>query len=69
MSGPVDVITPSLDRTSEKLQNAIYYAIDGDQPDILDMLIQRGDDTWLPWQVSGLFARGLRVIICISSED
>ncbi|CAL8108849.1 unnamed protein product [Orchesella dallaii] len=47
---PIDDITPSLDRTSDKLQNAIYYAIDGDQPDILDMLIQRGDETWLPWQ-------------------
>lgn len=51
-TGPVDDITPSLDRTSDKLQNAIHYAIDGDQSDILAMLMQRGDETWLlgHWQ-------------------
>ncbi|XP_021964481.1 ankyrin-3 [Folsomia candida] len=40
---------PRLDRSSDKLQNAIYYAIDGDHPIILDMLLQKGDETWLPW--------------------
>lgn len=51
-TGMVDDITPSLDRTSDKLQNAIHYAIDGDQSDILGMLMQRGDETWLlgHWQ-------------------
>lgn len=29
------------DRSSDKLQNAICYAIDGDHPEILDMLSQR----------------------------
>ncbi|XP_071549195.1 uncharacterized protein [Panulirus ornatus] len=38
------------DRSSDKLQNAIYYAIDGDQVDILELLTQQGEDHWLPWQ-------------------
>lgn len=38
------------DRSSDKLQNAIYYAIDGDQVDILELLTQQADDHWLPWQ-------------------
>jgi len=37
-------------RSSEKLQCAIYYAIDGDQVDILELLAQQGEDHWLPWQ-------------------
>ncbi|KAL1131937.1 hypothetical protein AAG570_011548 [Ranatra chinensis] len=38
------------DRTSDKLQSAICYAIDGDQVEILEMLMQQGEDHWLPWQ-------------------
>ncbi|XP_014288730.1 ankyrin-1 [Halyomorpha halys] len=38
------------DRTSEKLQSAICYAIDGDQVEILELLMQQGEDHWLPWQ-------------------
>ncbi|XP_071440576.1 ankyrin-3 [Hetaerina americana] len=41
---------PIADRSSEKLQSAIFYAIDGDQVDILEMLIQQREDHWLPWQ-------------------
>ena len=37
-------------RSSDKLQGAVYYAIDGDQVDILELLSQQGDDHWLPWQ-------------------
>jgi len=37
-------------RGSDKLQCAIYYAIDGDQVDILELLAQQGEDHWLPWQ-------------------
>ena len=37
-------------RSSDKLQCAIYYAIDGDQVDILELLAQQGEDHWLPWQ-------------------
>lgn len=36
--------------SSDKLQCAIYYAIDGDQVDILELLAQQGEDHWLPWQ-------------------
>ena len=38
-------------RSSDKLQNSIFYAIDGDQPTILDILSQRGEEreNWLPW--------------------
>ena len=36
-------------RGSDKLQCAIYYAIDGDQVDILELLAQQGEDHWLPW--------------------
>ncbi|CAB3384699.1 Hypothetical predicted protein [Cloeon dipterum] len=39
------------DRSHDKLQSAIYYAIDGDQVDILELLIQQGENHWLlPWQ-------------------
>lgn len=38
------------DRSSDKLQSAIFYAIDGDHVDILELLMQQGDDNWLPWQ-------------------
>lgn len=37
-------------RSFDKLQCAIYYAIDGDQVDILELLAQQGEDHWLPWQ-------------------
>lgn len=38
------------DRSSDKLQSAICYAIDGDQVEILELLMQQGEDHWLPWQ-------------------
>lgn len=38
------------DRSSDKLQSAIYYSVDGDQVEILELLTQQGDDHWLPWQ-------------------
>lgn len=38
------------ERTSDKLQNAICYAIDGDQVAILELLTQNGDEHWFPWQ-------------------
>uniref|UniRef100_A0A2P2I3J9 Serine/threonine-protein phosphatase 6 regulatory ankyrin repeat subunit C-like n=1 Tax=Hirondellea gigas TaxID=1518452 RepID=A0A2P2I3J9_9CRUS len=43
-------VAPTCDRSSDKFQNAIYYAIDGDQVDILVLLTQQNDDHWLPWQ-------------------
>ncbi|CAB4061078.1 unnamed protein product [Lepeophtheirus salmonis] len=42
--------TSSTKLSSDKLQCAIYYAIDGDQVDILELLAQQGEDHWLPWQ-------------------
>lgn len=38
------------DRSSDKLQGSLLYAIDGDQVDTLELLIQQGEDHWLPWQ-------------------
>ncbi|XP_073991154.1 uncharacterized protein isoform X1 [Rhodnius prolixus] len=38
------------DRSSDKLQSAICYAIDGDQVETLELLMQQGEDHWLPWQ-------------------
>lgn len=38
------------DKSSDKLQSAICYAIDGDHVDILEMLMQQGEDNWFPWQ-------------------
>ncbi|XP_063218907.1 ankyrin-3 [Bacillus rossius redtenbacheri] len=38
------------DRSSDKLQSSIFYAIDGDQVEILELLTQQGEDHWLPWQ-------------------
>ncbi|XP_049942100.1 ankyrin-1 isoform X1 [Schistocerca serialis cubense] len=38
------------DRSSDKLQSAVFYAIDGDQADILELLTQQCEDHWLPWQ-------------------
>lgn len=32
---------------SSKLQSAIYYALDGDQVNILMLLSQRGEDPWV----------------------
>ncbi|XP_037082556.1 LOW QUALITY PROTEIN: ankyrin-3-like [Pollicipes pollicipes] len=37
-------------RSSDRLQSAVYYAIDGDQVEILELLTQQGEDHWLPWQ-------------------
>ena len=45
-----NVESDSCCRSSDKLQCAIYYAIDGDQVDILELLAQQGEDHWLPWQ-------------------
>lgn len=38
------------DRSSEKLQSAVYYAIDSDHVEILELLMQQGEGNWLPWQ-------------------
>ncbi|KAG8186311.1 hypothetical protein JTE90_007332 [Oedothorax gibbosus] len=38
------------DRTSDRLQSAEYYAIDGDQSEVLELLLAQGEDNWLPWQ-------------------
>ncbi|GFV51162.1 ankyrin-3 [Trichonephila clavipes] len=38
------------DRISDRLQSAEYYAIDGDQSEILELLLAQGEDNWLPWQ-------------------
>ena len=46
----INVESDSCCRSSDKLQCAIYYAIDGDQVDILELLAQQGEDHWLPWQ-------------------
>lgn len=35
------------DRPPNKLQSAIYYALDGDQVNILTMLAQRCEDPWV----------------------
>lgn len=35
------------DRPPSKLQSAIYYALDGDQVDILTLLAQRTEDPWV----------------------
>ncbi|XP_023223823.1 ankyrin-3 [Centruroides vittatus] len=40
----------TVDRSSERLQSAEYYAIDGDQAEILELLLAQGEDNWLPWQ-------------------
>lgn len=36
---------------SSKLQSAIYYAIDGDQINIMNMLAQKMEEPWVrrPW--------------------
>uniref|UniRef100_A0A1B6E5F5 SOCS box domain-containing protein n=1 Tax=Clastoptera arizonana TaxID=38151 RepID=A0A1B6E5F5_9HEMI len=38
------------DRSSDKLQSAICYAIDGDQVEILELLMQQTEGHWLSWQ-------------------
>lgn len=38
------------DRSSDKLQSAVCYAIDGDHTDVLEVLTQQGEDNWFPWQ-------------------
>lgn len=35
------------DRPPSKLQSAIYYALDGDQVDVLTLLAQRTEDPWV----------------------
>ncbi|XP_018013146.1 serine/threonine-protein phosphatase 6 regulatory ankyrin repeat subunit C isoform X2 [Hyalella azteca] len=42
-------VAPQCDRSSDKFKNAIYYAIDGDQVNILSLLTQQNDERWLPW--------------------
>lgn len=34
-------------RPPSKLQSAIYYALDGDQVDVLTLLAQRTEDPWV----------------------
>ncbi|CAG0890270.1 unnamed protein product [Darwinula stevensoni] len=36
-------------RASDKLQSAICYAIDGDQVETLELLMQQSEDHWFPW--------------------
>lgn len=36
-----------IERQSTKLQSAIYYALDGDQVNILTMLQQRCEEPWV----------------------
>ncbi|KAK2727698.1 hypothetical protein QYM36_008253 [Artemia franciscana] len=38
------------ERTSDKLQSSIFYAVDGDQVDTLELLLQQSEAHWLPWQ-------------------
>ena len=35
--------------SSEKRQSAICYALDGDQVDTLELLVQHFEDHWFPW--------------------
>lgn len=35
---------------NDRLQSAEYYAIDGDQAVILEFVMARSEDNWLPWQ-------------------
>lgn len=48
--GPVCEST-QIERRNTKLQNAILYAIDGDQIDVLNILSQKMDEPWLPFRV------------------
>lgn len=41
----------SRDRPPGKLQSAIYYALDGDQVNILTLLSQRGEDPWVRFYI------------------
>lgn len=36
--------------TTNKLQNAIFYAVDGDQINVLNMLIQKMEEPWVPFR-------------------
>lgn len=45
----------SRERIPSKLQSAIYYALDGDQVNILTMLSQRGEDPWVRFKLCDLF--------------
>ncbi|XP_037938904.1 ankyrin-3 [Teleopsis dalmanni] len=38
------------ERTNTKLQNAICYAIDGDQINVLNILAQKMEDPWIPFR-------------------
>lgn len=40
----------SKSNSSDRLQSAEYYAIDGDQASILEFVMARSEDNWLPWQ-------------------
>lgn len=50
--GVTGVCSPSHnDRQNTKLQNAVCYAIDGDQIGILNILSQKMEEPWLPFRV------------------
>ncbi len=36
--------------SNDRLQSAEYYAIDGDQASILEFVMARSEDNWIPWQ-------------------
>lgn len=51
-SGVAGVCSPSHnDRQNTKLQNAICYAVDGDQIGILNILSQKMEEPWVPFRV------------------
>lgn len=52
------------DRPPSKLQSAMYYALDGDQVNILIMLAQKCEDFWV---IIALYTREIS-LINISSE-
>ncbi|XP_017060117.1 LOW QUALITY PROTEIN: ankyrin-1 [Drosophila ficusphila] len=39
------------ERLNTKLQNALYYAIDGDQYNVLSLLTQKMEEPWIPFRV------------------
>lgn len=50
--GVTSVCSPSHnDRQNTKLQNAVCYAIDGDQIGVLNILSQKMEEPWLPFRV------------------
>lgn len=45
---PGVISTGSSNSSTERLQSAEYYAIDGDQASILEFVMARSEDNWLP---------------------